>query len=441
MTASTHAALRDDYDGPFDPTLGLADFTRRRLARLGREWLLIGHLQDRVGMPLVLSQHTAEEMAQVAIEEWMGASPIYSARVQRTLRFGPPVGERNVATIFKNIKLDIGAPHHFLDFQFSVRDDHYGEFWLDHCGALMDAEPMGDEYVKRMCHDIEDPTFDATAAAIHPCAKIRPIHRPPRIPTDRTPHCHWTAIIDETADPYEQHANLELVGRSLLAGIGLDDPGADRELGGWPDLGGDRDVNFHLEDLSHRALVLGLQEVSIQTHLLARAFLTCVAQRWGDTEAAAFGPGVFAGVAGIGAERLRDEFALPLGDLASIAKILQLHPLFFPRTYIGSSIELVDETVRFALLDGPCFDETDSYSWFASFDTGDPSHAALDAIAYVIDPRARSQRVGVRPGERHAFEIAIDPTAEPRPQVGFVSLAKISTGATVTFIPRAEVRR
>ena len=29
----------------------------------------------------------------------------------------------------------------------------------------MDVEPMGDEYVVAMCHDIEDPTFDATAIA------------------------------------------------------------------------------------------------------------------------------------------------------------------------------------------------------------------------------------------------------------------------------------
>jgi hypothetical protein len=29
----------------------------------------------------------------------------------------------------------------------------------------MDVEPMGEDYVRLMCHDIEDPTFDATAVA------------------------------------------------------------------------------------------------------------------------------------------------------------------------------------------------------------------------------------------------------------------------------------
>jgi hypothetical protein len=55
-----------------------------------------------------------------------------------------------------------------MDFRLPVIDEHHGEFWLDHCGALMDVEPMGDEYVHTMCHTIEDPTFDATAMATSP---------------------------------------------------------------------------------------------------------------------------------------------------------------------------------------------------------------------------------------------------------------------------------
>lgn len=446
MSRPAHHGLREDYASPFDPRVGLADLSRGALARLGREWLLIGHLQDRVGMPLVLAQHPAEDMTQVAIEEWMGASPIYSKRVQHTLRFGPPFGQRDVATIFKNIKLDIGAPHQFLDFQFELTDPNHGEFWLDHCGALMDAEPMGEEYVRRMCHDIEDPTFDATAAAVHPCAKIRPIHRPPRVPSDRAPHCRWTVVIDDTTEPYEQHANLELVGNTRLARIDLIDPGGDAEPGGWSDLSGDIDPNFQLEDLSHRALVLALQEIAIQTHLLARAFLTCVAQRWGDTEAAEFGSGVFTGVAGIGAERLRRELRVTGDDATAIAKVLQLHPVFFPRSYVSPLIEIVDATtLRFALLDAPCFEEVDPYSWFHTFEADghapEDGHGALDAIAFAVNPCARSRRVATRSGERHAFEVRIDPASEPQRQAGFVSLAKISTGATVTFIPRTEVRR
>ncbi len=430
--------LLDDAAGPFDPDLTLASLSRKALAVLGREWLLIGHLQDRVGMPLVLSQHPAEEMAAVAIEEWMAASPIYSLRTQRTLNFA----DGDVPTICKNIQLDIGAPHQFLDFRFQITDRHHGEFWLDHCGALMDAEPMGEEYVQRMCHDIEDPTFDATAAATNPYAKIRPLHRPPRVPADRSPHCHWTIEIDESTEPYLQHDNLQIVGNSLLASIGLVDPGTDAEPGGWADYSGELDPDFCLEDLSHRALVLALQEVAIQTHLLARAFLTCVAQRWGDAEAADHNPGVFSGVAGIGAERIIAALRIHGHDADALAKVLQLHPVFHPRTYIAPRIEVLDPaTVRFALDDAPCFREGDPYSWLHTFEVAGDSHPALDAIAYAVDPHAHSRRVEPRPGERHAFVIEIDPTAPPARQTGFVSLAKISTGATVTFLPRREVRR
>ena len=71
--------------------------------------------------------------------------------------------ESTVATILKNIQIDIGTPPQYMDFHVRVDDDEHGEFWLDHCGALMDVEPMGDEWVRGMCHTIEDPTFDATA--------------------------------------------------------------------------------------------------------------------------------------------------------------------------------------------------------------------------------------------------------------------------------------
>ena len=44
--------------------------------------------------------------------------------------------------------------------------------------------------------DSETLVIDATAAATHPCMKMRPIHRPPRNPGDRVPHCRWSVFID-----------------------------------------------------------------------------------------------------------------------------------------------------------------------------------------------------------------------------------------------------
>ena len=100
----------------------------------------------------------------------MGCSPIYTKRMQKALKYE---GD-DVITIFKGLQLDIGAPPQFMDFRYTVHDRWHGEFHLDHCGALLDVEPMGEDYVRGMCHDIEDPTFDATAVATNRKAQIRP---------------------------------------------------------------------------------------------------------------------------------------------------------------------------------------------------------------------------------------------------------------------------
>src|SRR5262249_11140923 len=98
----------------------------------------------------------------------------------------------DVATIFKGMQLEIGAPPQFMDLRYHVEDAHHGGFHLDHCGALLDVEPMGETHVRAMCHDIEDPTFDATAGAPGPRAPGRTV--PPRAraagrspPPPRTP--------------------------------------------------------------------------------------------------------------------------------------------------------------------------------------------------------------------------------------------------------------
>lgn len=166
--------------------------SQRDLAVLVPELLLCGQLIDRSGMAHLIAEFGREGMAQVAVEEWESASPWYTRRMQKALGYE---GD-DVVTIFKGLQLDIGAPPQFMDFRYRVDDPLHGEFWLDHCGALMDVEPLGDEFVTSMCHDIEDPTFDATAIATNPRAQIRPIHRPPRRPADRHPHCAWTVSID-----------------------------------------------------------------------------------------------------------------------------------------------------------------------------------------------------------------------------------------------------
>lgn len=386
-------------------------------------------------MPLVHTGRTREEMQQVAIEEWMAASPIYSRRTQRALGFG----NGDVPTILKNIQLDIGAPHHFMDFRCRVDDADHGEFWLAHCGALLDVEPMGEDYVHGMCHAIEDPTFDATAFATNPRAQVRPVHRPPRVPAGREPHCRWTVTIDLDNEAVEAHPNLATVERSNIAGVAIEEPAPSAEAGGWDDYSGDFDPDFELEDLSHRALVIALQEVAVQSHLLLRAFAVSMAARYDEETAHALLPQIFTGLAGMTAQRLVPVLQIETRDGAAIARLLRLHPMFWPRTYVDLRVELVDDTrVRFALGPCPVLDEADGFTWFSQL--GGAGDRALDAIVQAVDRRASCHPVTTRDDERFAYEAVIDPDAKPAREAPEIALAKISGGATFVFTPRRPVR-
>jgi hypothetical protein len=427
-------SLRPSYSDAFDPDVGIADFSRQALCRLGRETLLAGHLQDRVGLPLVAQRFGEDSYLRFSVDEWMGASPIYSKRMQRALGFeGSDVG-----TVFKNLQLDIGAPPQFMDFQFRLDGPEYGEFWLPHCGALLDVEPFGEKRVKLMCHDIEDPTFDATAAATHPRMKMRPIHRPPRVPAGRYPHCRWSVFIDSESTPYEQHANLPLIQASKIASIPIDLPEGEREPGGWADYSGPFDPGFQLEDLSHRALLVVLQEAAVQIHLLARAFMLCVARREGDAVALELGRRQWTGIAALAAHRLKKTLAIEGGGIDAVAKVFQLHPHFHPRTYVDLRVEISGpQSARISIGDCPALEEGDAYSWFAGL-AAEP-HAALDAIAGAVDPRTRCHPVDAQ-GARLAWEVVLDPAADPRPDPPELALARISRGAAFELEQRRPLR-
>jgi hypothetical protein len=433
----------DDYCSAFDPAFRIERLSRSRLAMLAREYQLAAHLQDRAGIPQVLARYGATAMREIAIAEWMGASPVYTQRMQRALGFA---GD-DVATIFKGMQFDVGAPHGFLDFRFRLNDDGSGEFWLPYCGALMDVEPMGEEFVVGMCHHIEDPTFDATAVATNPHARVRPIHRPPRVPADRAPHCHWRVRIEPGAAALEEIALTRRVRQSRLAQLQIPAPAGDArnaDSGGRSDYAGAFDPDLHLEDFSHAALVCIAQEFCLQGHLLVRSFMMAVAERWGDDVARAMAAQQFIGSAGLAAERVAA--AIPMrgsdagrydaaADLEAIAKLFQLHPAFHPRAYVDVHVEHDATALRCWISGGEALGEADPYSWCALLADHEEPHAALNAIVRTVNPRARC-RAAHRPGARVAWTVEIDPRADPAPEPPAVALAKLSKGATYRFVSR-----
>src|SRR3954454_21473773 len=175
-------------------TAALEGLPRDELLAIAHEYMLVAMLANQATLPQTLvAGGSLDDLNQVAIDLWMGASTAYTHRLRRLMG----IEGEDVPAIMKALQLDVGFVHQYMQVHYQVNDALHGEFWLEHCGALLNVEPFGEERVVGMCHTIEDPTFDATAFATNPRARIRPIHRPPRLPADRQPHCHWTIRISD----------------------------------------------------------------------------------------------------------------------------------------------------------------------------------------------------------------------------------------------------
>ena len=403
---------------------GFGHLSRGELAVLVPELLLAGHLIDRAALGHVLLVLGPDGMRDVAIDEWMGASPVYTKRMQRALQFE---GD-DVVTIFKGLQLDVGAPPQFMDFRYSLQDRHHGAFELAHCGALMDVEPMGEQYVRRMCHDIEDPTFDATAVATNPRAQMRPVHRPPRTPSGRVPHCAWTVTIDD-AHPAVEWPPTALRLRESEAGRFAAVTGIDRAEDGLTDYSGPLLADVVFGDFSHSALVRIAEEVCLQMHLLVLSFRIAIGARTDDATALDIARKGFTGIAGLTAARLRAALDLP-GDLAGALAVLRVHPALNPAGYAG--IELADGPVLRIRRDAPA--QRDD-AWPALLDAGHLD--AVDAILHAVDPRLRCAVVADTDA---ALVLSVVRDAEPRDEAPEVQVTRVSTGAAFAFADRGERR-
>lgn len=414
------------------PVRAVDELSRADLAVLVRELLLAGQLMDRSGMPHLIGDYGREAMGEIAIDEWMGASPLYTRRTQRLLGFGGDT----IDTMFKGLQLDIGAPPEFMDFRLRVIDDHHGEFWLDHCGALMDVEPMGEDYVRTMCHTIEDPTFDATAMATSQYARIRPIHRPPRAPADRRPHCHWIATIDPSIDPLPEPEPATHMSGTRLVQVPV--PIIDPEGEGWSDYTAPMDPDLRTEHFSHSALVGLVHEVAVQSQLLAMSFMFAIERRYGRDRAAGIGRQQLTGIAGLTSQRLRDALGLD-HSLAAVAQVLELHPVLSPRDYIAASVSLDEpgDSLRVSISHCPAIDE-ERLNWTQLLVHGHDE--ALQSLVQGIDLHYSVERVDPAGGEQAAWRVLRND--EPLAESSLVTLTRFSTGADFRFSETPlEIRR
>ena len=424
-------------------TVTLETLPREPLVAVAHEYMLLGMLSNQATLPqTIMAGGTLDDLNDLAIDLWMGASPVYTHRMRALMG----IEGDDVPTIMKALQLDVGFVHQYMYVHYLVNDPLHGEFWLEHCGALLNVEPHGEERVFGMCHTIEDPTFDATAYATNPRARIRPLHRPPRVPADREPHCHWTIIIDPDNEPVGPARLTQQVADLPLASIAIEPrPDGDGYQGAF-------DPDFRLTATSDATLVALAREFGTQTHLLMCSAEIALSERFGAERArdlmadawlatswsaserlakalraSADGqseePGIGAGVARAARRRRRQEREMSSGDGvdADVATVLALHPAIpsgFERsvTVDGDHVRLTLTPESSALLD------PDQPGWIGAL--ARTERRGIEGMVQPIDGRARVIDMVVSDGSV-TVDVHIDPQAEPVTEPDAVAFMRI----------------
>jgi hypothetical protein len=403
----------------------LDGLARPELLRVAHEYMLFGLIVNRAMLPQVLLHGgTLDDLNATAIDEWMGSSPTYTHRM-RTL-----MGIRgdNVEAIMKALQLDVGFVHQYMDVAYKLVDDSYGEFWLNHCGALLDAEPHGEAHVFGMCHTIEDPTFDATALATNPRARIRPIHRPPRLPADRHPHCHWTITIDAANEPVGPVSITDAIARLPLASLEnarTEDPaGSDS---GMVDYTGPFEPTFRLGDLSTPTLAAVTREFQMQTQLLICSGELALRERFGDESGLAMIESTWVGASWIASERLAA--TLETEDRARrVARVLALTPALPPG--YARDIDHDENRVRMTLTPRVAGLHSATHPGCVGL-LARGNTRGIDATVHALEPHAAIS--SDTSGDAVAVDITLDAVGAPVPEPSEVPLMRIGMVSSWEF--------
>ena len=397
---------------------------RSTLLAVAFEHMRAGMIVTRAMLPqVILRGGDAALMNQVAIDEWMGASPVYTSRMRALMG----IEGDDVGAIMKALQLDCGFVHQYMDVGYRLIDRDHAEFWLAHCGALLDTEPHGEEQVFGMCHTIEDPTFDATALATNPRARIRPIHRPPRTPADRHPHCHWTITIDDANDPVGSVPLTDRVAALPLATVPNRRP-AGGEEGGRPDYSGPFEPAFRLADLSSGALASVAREFQVQAHLLMCSSELALGERF-DAEVARDVIGTaWAGAGWIASERMARALDTP-ESTEGLASVLAVHPMLPPG--FRTRVETDGDRLRIELR--PAADgllDPDHPGWCGALARRDTQ--GLAAMIRGADRHAELAALTVT-DNGVVVDVVRNPSAEPAPEPDIVALVRIGMVSTWSF--------
>jgi hypothetical protein len=422
MASGRKTEAVDDYSGTLREDFHWGMLSHKTLARFGREVMLCNQVHDRAIMPILAARFGMEAMTSVAIDEWMGSSPIYNAR-NRVLH---GITGDGVDVIMKGFQLDIGAPHMWLKFHYDVRDHDEGFFWLTSCGAYNHVRAMtnGDPAAEtQICVHMEDPTFDATVMAVNRGARCEPVFRPPHgreLPAEGP--CRWRVSIADRIGVVEENAVTELVRASRAAGLVFTvEPLAGD---GLADYSGPFKRDFMLEDLCGTTLLRQVKEFALDVHLLQRACYHGIDRQFGRDHREAIIAEHWAAMAPVYQARTRRLLGIEGDGLEAILKLLQLDHHFVPE-YLVTGVRLLDATRGlFWIEDCPALGDGDPAGVLSGLLQGDT--LGLQQAVQSVNPRARVERIdraGVAGGRaRLAWAVYVDDHATPAEPSGIAEL-------------------
>ena len=400
-----------DYTGPLREDFQWQHLEKKTMARFAREIMLCNQIHDRAMMPLVAGRWGADAVTTQAIDEWMGCSPIYNARI-RTLH---NIQGDGVDVIMKGFQLDIGAPHMWLKFHFDVKSHDQGFFWLTSCGAYNGVRGMtgGDTASEtQICVHMEDPTFDATVMAVNRGARCTPIFRPPHggdIPAEGP--CRWEVSIADHIGLVEENPQTAMIERTRAGQFQFARP--DPTDDGLADYSGPFKRDFRLEDLSTSMLSVQLKEFALDVHLLQRSSYLSVQRHHGDAAVLDLIGEHCSAMAPVYQTRLRRLFGIEGHDMTAILKLLQLDHHFVPE-YVKIGVQQIDDQHGKLWIEScDAIDDDSTSGVLTGLWRGEL--IGLEQIVQAINPQAVVTGAEPEGDRRFVYDLRIDPQREAAP--------------------------
>jgi hypothetical protein len=287
----------------------------------------------------------------------------------------------------------------------------------------------GDEEMQtRICHHMEDPTFDATVMAVHPQMRCRPIFRPPVAEIPETGPCRWRVSIEDTIGVAEDCPFLAQTSQTLAANFEFSPPEPGGE--GMTDYSGEFRRDMCLEYLDHGILALTCREFMLDVFLLNYGCYNAIAARHGEQHIVPMAQAQYHHLAPVTVYRLRNAFGIVGDDMDAILKVLQLNP-FTPDEYFGVGFAKVTDTRGLAWLNDCAGAREPIKRGIASLMTVAPESPGFDRLVQEVNPQAvvrpvdPTEAAGLPGAGRviNAWEIMIDTDAEPAVRSEWAELA------------------